>query len=322
MSEKENTGGSGGSPVVVVESARHKTYRPELPESPTELHHKRSRAPGVPPVNEDLKEATENLDEIRDRKENERVSTEKHKHGITKKLSSITKKRSSSPEVITLTQVGLETKQDTVTPIPVQVASTTDLVAEKIEAVKENDDDSITEEMPEPRTSDDPKGSTKWVEIDLKTDETCVDNVVASEMDPQVIDSSKKKEISWNDSECQRKENLQERQTRSQMWILERKASIGPCYAGSRLGAPSGITICIPKKSLKHNSDEIRSMQSVINISISKKCLVNDTLRAENTREATLTDSEIEQKPCNKFLGLLRGKIRNVRTKIKSAFIE
>lgn len=163
MSEKENTGGSGGSPVVVVESARHKTYRPELPESPTELHHKRSRAPGVPPVNEDLKEATENLDEIRDRKENERaVSTEKHKHGITKKLSSITKKRSSSPEVITLTQVGLETKQDTVTPIPVQVASTTDLVAEKIEAVKENDDDSITEEMPEPRTSDDPKGSTKW----------------------------------------------------------------------------------------------------------------------------------------------------------------
>nr|XP_037868304.1 uncharacterized protein LOC101741456 isoform X2 [Bombyx mori] len=302
MSEKENTGGSGGSPVVVVESARHKTYRPELPESPTELHHKRSRAPGVPPVNEDLKEATENLDEIRDRKENERaVSTEKHKHGITKKLSSITKKRSSSPEVITLTQVGLETKQDTVTPIPVQVASTTDLVAEKIEAVKENDDDSITEEMPEPRTSDDPKGSTKWVEIDLKTDETCVDNVVASEMDPQVID---------------------ERQTRSQMWILERKASIGPCYAGSRLGAPSGITICIPKKSLKHNSDEIRSMQSVINISISKKCLVNDTLRAENTREATLTDSEIEQKPCNKFLGLLRGKIRNVRTKIKSAFIE
>ncbi|KAG6440664.1 hypothetical protein O3G_MSEX001348 [Manduca sexta] len=176
MSEQEKTSGgtapSGPSVVMVESGARHKQpYRPtELQDEPMpDLHHKRSRAPAVPSVAEDLKAATETSG-TKERKESERaMSSDKYKSNAAKKLSSHTKRRGSSPEAITLAPLEVETKRAGLSPppqpIPAQVesmGSTASDATDKFAEDKRDDEDSIKEEIAELRTSVAAKPSSEW----------------------------------------------------------------------------------------------------------------------------------------------------------------
>ncbi|CAK1580101.1 unnamed protein product [Parnassius mnemosyne] len=178
MSEEEKKSGSatGGPSVVMVEQtseSRHKQpYRPtELQEETPELHHKRSRAPAVPSVAEELKEISEdsnvsNNAEIKERKESERaMSSDKQKQMLAKKLSSNTKKRDISPETITLAPIEVETKLETITvppqPLPSQEPVKESRIASDKEADKE-EEDSIKDEIAELRTPEVSKKHSEW----------------------------------------------------------------------------------------------------------------------------------------------------------------
>ncbi|XP_059053634.1 uncharacterized protein LOC131847927 [Achroia grisella] len=61
---------------------------------------------------------------------------------------------------------------------------------------------------------------------------------------------------------------------KSQYWLLEGKASIGPCFhPGLPREDRSGIMICVPKKSMRKVKEDFNVIPSVINISVSKKCI-------------------------------------------------
>ncbi|PZC79564.1 hypothetical protein B5X24_HaOG216229 [Helicoverpa armigera] len=179
MTDQENKnaqGAGGGSPVVMVEqstASRHKPYRPTdlQEEGQTELHHKRSRAPAVPSVAEELKDSADNTD-IKELKDDSVMTTEKQKHIVAKKLSLTTKRRGSSPEAISMTPLDVEVQRaeivtvpsQPIPPSPTQESTDASLVAEsekKTAAVKD-DEDSITEEIAELRTADPTQKASEW----------------------------------------------------------------------------------------------------------------------------------------------------------------
>ncbi|KAJ0176739.1 hypothetical protein K1T71_007918 [Dendrolimus kikuchii] len=135
--------------------------------------------------------------------------------------------------------------------------------------------------------------------------------------------------------------------------MLERKASIGPCFRPkTSSGVPSGISLCIPKKSNRTVDENVTNMQSIINISVSKKCLANRSRstidcdrkggtgegssktkkrtadivksKTESKHEGTTNEgsSEIQVEGVRvttlTTLGLLKGKINAITGKIKS----
>nr|XP_032517818.1 uncharacterized protein LOC116770449 isoform X2 [Danaus plexippus plexippus] len=268
MSDQEKKGVSSaiGSSVVMVEQTtdgRHKQpYRPTELQDDNEMYQKRSKAPVVPSVAEELKHINEEsanaIAEKRERKECEAMSSEKHKHA--KKLSSNTKRRESSPESIAMSAIDVDKKRmlPPSQPIPLDVdtalSGAHDLTVEK-NAPRKPDEDSITEEIAELRTPELEKKHSNWKTNSPKA----------------------KREISWEDKEYQDNVILKEMIARSEIWMLDRKASVGPCYRpGMPFEGPSGITICLPKKSLK-----TISQPSGISINISKKCIVNKDKKSE-----------------------------------------
>ncbi|XP_026734884.1 uncharacterized protein LOC113498895 isoform X6 [Trichoplusia ni] len=179
MSDQEKkSGGSttGGSPVVMVEqstASRHKQpYRPnDLQDEAPPDHHKRSRAPAVPTaLTEEFKDTFENPT-VNGKEPECAVPSEKHKHNVAKKLSS-TKKRDTSPDPIKSSPIELELqKTETIAatvaapapalPIPAVVPSAA-IDIEKGHAERKSDEDSITEEIAELRTSESHKKSGEW----------------------------------------------------------------------------------------------------------------------------------------------------------------
>ncbi|KAF9409605.1 hypothetical protein HW555_011078 [Spodoptera exigua] len=186
MTDQENKTGAttaGGSSVVLVEQSTvssHKPYRPtELQDDTSEeLHHKRSRAPAVPSVAQELKDSPESA-EIKEQrettKESEHVtSVDKIKNIAVKKVSSsISKKRPSTPEGIPLTPIEVEVKKAEIPsaptlhptePIPAGLGSKASEVSElsdKKESEEKEEEDSITGEIAELRTPD-PQKSADW----------------------------------------------------------------------------------------------------------------------------------------------------------------
>ncbi|XP_063825934.1 uncharacterized protein LOC135075423 [Ostrinia nubilalis] len=334
MSEQDKkSGGSGGSVVMVEKSAssRHKPYRPtELQDEPAPDLHKRSKAPAVPSVAEELKDTTvSETPATVDRMECERaMSSEKHMH-VPKNISSTGKRRGNSPEEITMVSLDAN-KRDTIAPpapIPVQVekvvseASGLEAVG-KMDEEKKADDDSITEEI-----------------TDLRTPEAAVKE--HSEW-PSYSANIKKKEISWKDSEYLdnvRLEGISAKATRcqsifrdlnakSQAAILERKPSIGPCFKPRMLyGGPSGITICVPKKSIRTMKEEFNPIQSVIDFNVSKKAVTKSTPHIISTKQVPKkTPMKLEKEALKidddqqhiKFLGVLRTKLDNMSGRIRN----
>ncbi|CAG9562038.1 unnamed protein product [Danaus chrysippus] len=175
MSDQEKKGVSSaiGSSIVMVEQntdGRHKQpYRPTELQDDNEMYQKRSKAPVVPSVAEELKHLNEDsanaIAEKRERKESEAMSSEKHKHA--KKLSSNTKRRESSPESIPMSAIDVDKKRmlPPSQPIPPEVdaalSGAHDLPVEK-DAPRKPDEDSITEEIAELRTPELEKKHSNW----------------------------------------------------------------------------------------------------------------------------------------------------------------
>ncbi|CAH2234509.1 jg1650 [Pararge aegeria aegeria] len=169
MSEQEKTSGTAqmGSVIMVEKttSSRHrKPCRPNEVQEGAELHHKRSKAPVVPSVGEELKNVVDNstLNEstaIENRKEcTQELSSEKHKQSVTKILSSSTKKRDLSPESIALATLEHDKKK------PIQTDVQSDLTPKEKakKAPNKEDTDSITDEITELRTPEVAKEHSEW----------------------------------------------------------------------------------------------------------------------------------------------------------------
>ncbi|XP_049693912.2 uncharacterized protein LOC110374696 isoform X1 [Helicoverpa armigera] len=394
MTDQENKnaqGAGGGSPVVMVEqstASRHKPYRPTdlQEEGQTELHHKRSRAPAVPSVAEELKDSADNTD-IKELKDDSVMTTEKQKHIVAKKLSLTTKRRGSSPEAISMTPLDVEVQRaeivtvpsQPIPPSPTQESTDASLVAEsekKTAAVKD-DEDSITEEIAELRTADPTQKASEWdnekriqryvpeyqdteetvplqrklaneiiIKIDNETENRKEASVFGDNAETvplqrkagsgalhETITSSrelKKKEISWNADTYIDKVHLQNLNARSTSWMLERKASVGPCYRKTLpFGEPSGIMICLPKKSVKTDTEIINPLKSGISLTISRKCLEGSTKSSTDNkakivplglhlpRQEKKVELKIEEENYANFLENVKGKINNFRGKIK-----
>ncbi|XP_075977848.1 uncharacterized protein LOC142977665 isoform X2 [Anticarsia gemmatalis] len=317
MSEPENTSGGAAdrvSPIVVVESASSKHTMPFRPvdrqdgEAP-DLHQK--RAPAVPSVAENWRDSAENP-EIKELKESLNVkSSEQHKH-VAKKLSSnISSKKRGSPVAIPLMPVQVQSKTGeiiTAAPSaqPIPELSTPVLgKGKKKEAIeKKDDEDSITSEIAEERTPEQAAAKTtpEWVNdrqdvpnkepddtvpLQRKTGNEVLNASLITNEEKSVEPATnselfKKKEITWSDDTYQNKVHLQDLGVRSAPWMLERKASVGPCYTRTLpVTERSGITICLPKKSKRNmNFTPTDSfyipVKSGINITVSKRCLDNN----------------------------------------------
>ncbi|RVE49492.1 hypothetical protein evm_005833 [Chilo suppressalis] len=321
MSEQEKTGGES-VPVVVVEQtapSRHKPYRPtELQEEANPDMHKRSRAPAVPSVKEELKDTTANdITGAPEYAESARVTSEKQSHP-SKKLSS-TKRKGSTPEDIAM--VLLDAQKDNIASVPQPIPDHDTVMskesifkpAEKAGREKTADDDSITEEISELRTSEPAKEHSEWTE------------------QPTHSSAVKKKEIKWEDSEYLDKIHLQNMGANSQVTLLERKASVGPCFKPNMLyGGPSGITVCVPKKSVRNMKEDFNPIQSVINFNVTKKMESKsaphvearyqrkkaETQKQKNTPKIQEKELKIESHP--KFFDAWKGKIGNMTSKIKN----
>ncbi|XP_072949090.1 uncharacterized protein [Epargyreus clarus] len=180
MSEQEKKGSGGatkGSAIVMVDqtSATVKPCRPtEIQDS--DVHHKRTRAPAVPSVAEELKNLAEGTTRSVDSsglKDNERAMSSEHK--VSKKSS---KRRDSSPD-IRLAPIGVDPTKDNAAsktlqqstpsptqPIPPQIpeetseASVLQLTKEAEE--KNTEEDSIMEEVTELQTIEDSKKHSEW----------------------------------------------------------------------------------------------------------------------------------------------------------------
>ncbi|XP_031766289.1 uncharacterized protein LOC113520754 isoform X3 [Galleria mellonella] len=293
--EKKSSGVAATGSIVMVEqtgASRHKQpYRPtELHDGATsDLHHRHSRVPPASSLAEELKVFTIHQD-IEEQKECDRAtSSEKHKQSETKIISGNTKRRESSPETIALAALEVETKKGPLPfssqPIPAQaetvISATSNLVLEKIQETsleKKADDDSITEEVAELRTSDAAENRSVW--------------------------------------------NIE---TRSQAWTLEGKASIGPCFQpGMSKEGRSGIMICVPKKSVKNLKKDFSLIPSVINISISKKCLTAKSRCEISNGDGTVSNIEDQHQqrqsksPHVHFCEVVKAKIDVFTSKIKN----
>ncbi|KAJ8721977.1 hypothetical protein PYW08_004379 [Mythimna loreyi] len=157
---------------------------------------------------------------------------------------------------------------------------------------------------------------------------------LASGTDNEGITSTKhlkKKEITWTRSTYLDKVQLQNLNTRSVAWMLDQKASVGPCFKKTLpFGEPSGIAICLPKKSVKSFNENLKPSKSGgISITVSKRCLDNALKLSSDYEMRMKTDRvifprhdaklKIEDGHCATFLDNLKGKLENWRGKIKHA---
>ncbi|VVC87104.1 unnamed protein product [Leptidea sinapis] len=93
---------------------------------------------------------------------------------------------------------------------------------------------------------------------------------------------------------------------KSQAWILERRASVGPCYRpGLPFEGPSGITIHMPKKSTSI------SRPSGISINISRRNISTKSLFQN------IDLGPENEETGDKFFVCLKGTLVNVQNKIK-----
>ncbi|XP_053609877.1 uncharacterized protein LOC128674910 isoform X5 [Plodia interpunctella] len=170
MSEQEKKSGGSSAPLVVEPktASKHKPIRStELQEETVDLHRKHSRGPVVEPFAEDSIDSSQDL-----KGSDHEMSTDKQKQTISKKYSCPTSKRGPSMETITLAPVDIETKRDSPSsqhqqPIPANVETVAsqsgNLLAVKQDvAEKKGDEDSITEEITELRTTDEAKKHSEW----------------------------------------------------------------------------------------------------------------------------------------------------------------
>ncbi|XP_022122162.2 uncharacterized protein LOC110998048 [Pieris rapae] len=301
MSEQDKkSGGTGAIPVVVEQTtnSRHKApYRPNDIQDETDHHHKHSKAPAVQSVAEEMKHKTaEDLEsENEDDKEHKRVkSSEMNKQNAAKKLSSISKNQGSPADSIALGHE-LETKKGSMTPTSQPIPQVVEALSRANFGEKENnqtgDTDSIAEEISEGRIVKPSKKYSNW--------ET----------------SHKNKELTWQ--EKHEEGIIPEIDAKSQAWILERRASVGPCFRpGMPFEGPTGIAIHIPRKSMS----TVRS--SGININMSRKNLNSRSkinIKREKSKELTEGDEKdgIPQKNnCEvNFLSTLKEKLSS-ETKI------
>ncbi|XP_026734883.1 uncharacterized protein LOC113498895 isoform X5 [Trichoplusia ni] len=354
MSDQEKkSGGSttGGSPVVMVEqstASRHKQpYRPnDLQDEAPPDHHKRSRAPAVPTaLTEEFKDTFENPT-VNGKEPECAVPSEKHKHNVAKKLSS-TKKRDTSPDPIKSSPIELELqKTETIAatvaapapalPIPAVVPSAA-IDIEKGHAERKSDEDSITEEIAELRTSESHKKSGEWGKekgSDTEVRETDEAVPLQRKFANDIVETStsshllKKKEISWSDATYLDKVPLEDLSARSAAWMLERKTSVGPCYRKTMpYGEPSGITICLPKKSFKSLNEIVNPRKSGISITVSKRCIDSamgppvDELKKNARGKTLLKEKKVELKIADphyvNFFENIKGKVDNFCGKVK-----
>ncbi|XP_053609876.1 uncharacterized protein LOC128674910 isoform X4 [Plodia interpunctella] len=176
MSEQEKKSGGSSAPLVVEPktASKHKPIRStELQEETVDLHRKHSRGPVVEPFAEDSIDSSQDL-----KGSDHEMSTDKQKQTISKKYSCPTSKRGPSMETITLAPVDIETKRDSPSsqhqqPIPANVETVAsqsgNLLAVKQDvAEKKGDEDSITEEITELRTTDEAKKHSEWAKGDVK----------------------------------------------------------------------------------------------------------------------------------------------------------
>ncbi|XP_049873452.1 uncharacterized protein LOC126371997 [Pectinophora gossypiella] len=172
--EKKSGGNAGGSTIVMVDqsSAHHKQpYRPtELEEEAHDPHHKRTRAPAVPSVAEDLKQSEDSNAsgvENRELKETDALATEKKKFGAGKKVSS-NKKRDPQPESFPMAIIETERSRMVTKsvvpqkpggasqPIPPDVATT------QPTKDKHPDEDSVVEDVADLRTPEVDARHSEW----------------------------------------------------------------------------------------------------------------------------------------------------------------
>ncbi|XP_028173537.1 uncharacterized protein LOC114362359 [Ostrinia furnacalis] len=145
---------------------------------------------------------------------------------------------------------------------------------------------------------------------------------------PSYSANIKKKEISWKDSEYLDNVRLEDLNAKSQAAILERKPSIGPCFKPRMLyGGPSGITVCVPKKSIRTMKEEFNPIQSVIDFNVSKKAVTKSTPHIISTKQVPKkTPMKLEKEALKidddqqhiKFLGVLRTKLDNMSGRIRN----
>ncbi|XP_045517795.1 uncharacterized protein LOC123710121 isoform X2 [Pieris brassicae] len=255
-------------------------------------------------VAEEMKHKTAEVleSENEDDKDHKRVkSNEMSKQSAVKKLSSISKKQGTTTDSVALGHVELDTKKGSMTPtsqpIPQDVEALSGANFGEKENTQTGDTDSITEEISEGRTI---KPSKKYSNWDT---------------------SHKNKELTWQEKQ-EEKGVIPEIDAKSQAWILERRASVGPCFRpGMPFEGPTGIAIHIPRKSMS----TVRS--SGININMSRKNLNSRSkinIKSEKSKELTEHDERdvLPQKnDCEvKFLSTLKEKLSSVHSKIKSVF--
>ncbi|XP_053609875.1 uncharacterized protein LOC128674910 isoform X3 [Plodia interpunctella] len=286
MSEQEKKSGGSSAPLVVEPktASKHKPIRStELQEETVDLHRKHSRGPVVEPFAEDSIDSSQDL-----KGSDHEMSTDKQKQTISKKYSCPTSKRGPSMETITLAPVDIETKRDSPSsqhqqPIPANVETVAsqsgNLLAVKQDvAEKKGDEDSITEEITELRTTDEAKKHSEW-----------------------------------------------DMGVRSQVCMLEGKASIGPCFRDlAQYKGPSGICIYIPKKGPKCQMSNFNPIPSVLNINVSKKSITKSNSQMNHTEKSTKSTIDSSIKPENaissSFFGGVRMKIGGLTSKIINAF--
>ncbi|XP_050351159.1 uncharacterized protein LOC126773941 [Nymphalis io] len=318
MSEQEKK--SGGSTikgsVMMVEKTPggrlKQPYRPNELQDNTDFHQKRPRAPIVPSVAEEMKyfteDCTSNENEFKKRKEYEEVPYDKEKQSFAKKITSNTERRDHSPESIMLQSTELDRKKGPIAPlvqpIPDVQSTASGLIDMEKEAATKVDEDSITEEVEELQPSEVAKKHSEW------------------KAKPSSI--QKKKEISWNNYENIILKDVEKK--KSDVCILGCKASIGPCLQNiAPFKGPSGITICLPKKSLK-----CVNQPSGINVNISRKGLGKSKSTANEMcpieREQTTLNMEKQSEmvnnnvPLTNFFNNVKDKISNVQSKIRNFF--
>ncbi|CAK1556393.1 unnamed protein product [Leptosia nina] len=118
------------------------------------------------------------------------------------------------------------------------------------------------------------------------------------------LDSDGKSDVT-RDEKCQEQDMLPEIKEISRAWILERRASVGPCFRpGMPFEGPTGISIYIPRKNF--------ISKSKLNVKLEKS-----KQEIKECNENGLEQIETNCEP--KLLASLREKLSSVHNKIKNA---
>ncbi|XP_073956857.1 uncharacterized protein isoform X2 [Choristoneura fumiferana] len=333
MSEQETSGAdvaNNKAPVLMVEQeqsagSRHKPFRPtELQDEQPELLHKRSKAPAVPSVADQLKikpEDTVQEDTNKSEwKEQERGSSEKlkHKHLLSKKSRSKKHDSNTPPETETIALAALGVRDK---PIPADVKSISSAVSEPIKPVSKQDDDTIAE-LRSPKST---RKISEWQDEIKINEHQEIEKVTENEAGDYIevltsTDKLRNEEISWSNPEYLGKVHLQ-MPIEGQVLKLERKASVGPCFRpGMPYEGPTGIKLFVPGKSNRHSAEDFKAVPSGISMKMSKKSLTAQTKSKIDFIEGHCNRSKKGKIDKVNAPKTLREKLDNVWFKIKRSF--